>query len=54
MKIVHPLFFNAPMASIALFAILLIVQQRHYVLEYNQQQRINKEKLKEAVALMNF
>ena len=54
MKIDHPTFVSAPIASIAIFAILLIVQQRHYVLEYNQQQRINQQKLNEAVALMNF
>ena len=54
MELTHPNLVNVPVASMLLFALFVVIQQRHYVLEYEEQQRVNQRNLDEAVALMNF
>ena len=54
MELQHPTLINVPTAAIVIFSLLLIIQQRHYVLEFEEQRRINQQNLLEHVALMNF
>ena len=54
MELAHPTFISMPAIAVLALGLVFLIQQRHFVLGVEEQQRLNQAALDEAIMLMNF